>query len=186
MKVRIFLPPLVCLVAGILLCGCSAPQSMPASTAPSPVATTAAPAQAPATIRAVSRSMLMRLFRDLCSRTHIPAREQANRRNSHGRMCRRVIKSLVLIVDDPDAPKGTFMHWFLYNIPPATRRIDRAQPNAKVLANGAQQGDTSTGTRGLSRPARRSGRLTGTSSPCTRSITILACRPQTGTASIGR
>jgi len=50
MKVRIFLPPLVCLVAGILLCGCSAPQSMPASTAPSPVATTAAPAQAPATM----------------------------------------------------------------------------------------------------------------------------------------
>jgi Raf kinase inhibitor-like YbhB/YbcL family protein len=61
-------------------------------------------------------------------------------------------KSLVLIVDDPDAPKGKFTHWLLYNIPPTTSRIDRAQPNVKVLANGAQQGDTSAGSRGYYPP----------------------------------
>jgi Raf kinase inhibitor-like YbhB/YbcL family protein len=28
-------------------------------------------------------------------------------------------KSFALIVEDPDAPKGTFTHWIAYNIPPA-------------------------------------------------------------------
>ncbi|HVL11255.1 MAG TPA: YbhB/YbcL family Raf kinase inhibitor-like protein [Gemmata sp.] len=40
-------------------------------------------------------------------------------------------KSLALIVDDPDAPdpaapKMTWVHWVLYNIPPATTRLPEA------------------------------------------------------------
>ena len=61
-------------------------------------------------------------------------------------------KSLALILDDPDAPDGRFTHWLVFNIPPDSSGLTRAQPNAKVLANGAQQGETSTGSRGYYPP----------------------------------
>lgn len=32
-------------------------------------------------------------------------------------------KSLVLIVDDPDAPMGNFLHWLIFNIPAETKLI---------------------------------------------------------------
>jgi Raf kinase inhibitor-like YbhB/YbcL family protein len=32
-------------------------------------------------------------------------------------------RSLALIVDDPDAPSGTFNHWILFNVDPKTRDI---------------------------------------------------------------
>jgi len=61
-------------------------------------------------------------------------------------------KSLVLIVDDPDAPAGTFTHWLVYNIPPESGELAEGQTNAKVLSNGAQQGESSTGLRGYFAP----------------------------------
>jgi hypothetical protein len=32
-------------------------------------------------------------------------------------------KSFALVIEDPDAPRGTFRHWALYNIPPERRTL---------------------------------------------------------------
>ena len=45
-------------------------------------------------------------------------------------------KSLALIVDDPDAPGGTFMHWGAYDIPPATQSIASREALGKQAVNG--------------------------------------------------
>ena len=45
-------------------------------------------------------------------------------------------KSLALIMDDPDAPGGTFRHWGAYDIPPSTRTIERGQPGGSQAVNG--------------------------------------------------
>jgi Raf kinase inhibitor-like YbhB/YbcL family protein len=43
-------------------------------------------------------------------------------------------KSFALIVDDPDAPMGTWVHWLVCNIPPETREIPRS-----TIPQGAKQ-----------------------------------------------
>lgn len=46
-------------------------------------------------------------------------------------------QSLALVMDDPDAPMGTWVHWVVYNLPPETRGIDEG---ASDLPEGALTG----------------------------------------------
>jgi len=60
-------------------------------------------------------------------------------------------QSLVLLVEDPDAPNPKpFIHWAVYNLPAATTMIRANQPDAEQLASlgGAVQVKNSAGTVG--------------------------------------
>jgi Raf kinase inhibitor-like YbhB/YbcL family protein len=48
-------------------------------------------------------------------------------------------KTLVLIIDDPDAPRGTFDHWVVWNIPASTSKIGENTVPGKEGTNGAGQ-----------------------------------------------
>ena len=61
-------------------------------------------------------------------------------------------KSLALVLDDPDAPGGVWVHWLLWNIDPGTSRI--AQGRAPT---GAEQGLNSWQRKGYGAPCPPSG-----------------------------
>lgn len=71
-------------------------------------------------------------------------------------------KSLVLIVDDPDAPdpakpKMTWVHWILYNIPPTVMEIPKAVTNTGLPA-GTKQGKNDWNRTGYGGPCPPVGR----------------------------
>jgi Raf kinase inhibitor-like YbhB/YbcL family protein len=61
-------------------------------------------------------------------------------------------KSLVLIVDDPDAPIKTWIHWTIWNIDPKTTQIPE-----NSCPKGAIEGVTSSDRRGYDSPCPPSG-----------------------------
>ena len=42
--------------------------------------------------------------------------------------------SLVLVVEDPDAPSGVFQHWVVFDIPPASRGLDAGYSANRPIA----------------------------------------------------
>src|SRR3989338_11309325 len=57
--------------------------------------------------------------------------------------------SLALIVDDPDAPHGTWDHWILFNIPSNVRQLPE---NISVLPEGSLEGKNSWDKTGYGGP----------------------------------
>lgn len=49
-------------------------------------------------------------------------------------------KSLALIVDDPDAPSGTWVHWVLYDLPASASELPEDVAKSQYVAGGAKQG----------------------------------------------
>lgn len=48
--------------------------------------------------------------------------------------------SFALIMDDPDVPAKTVVHWLIYDIPASTRSLPEGVPTKKKLADGSSQG----------------------------------------------
>ena len=66
-------------------------------------------------------------------------------------------KSFALIMDDPDAPIGTWVHWIIFNIPASTRDLKEATPTDPQLSDDSLQGKTSAGSNGYHGPCPPSG-----------------------------
>jgi Raf kinase inhibitor-like YbhB/YbcL family protein len=49
-------------------------------------------------------------------------------------------KSLVLIMDDPDAPPGTWVHWVLYDLPPKASGLPEGVLEEETLDGGGKHG----------------------------------------------
>lgn len=49
-------------------------------------------------------------------------------------------KSFALILDDPDAPPGTWVHWVLYDLPMGTSHLEEGLAKEDMLPSGAKQG----------------------------------------------
>ena len=45
------------------------------------------------------------------------------------------VKSLALIMDDPDAPGGTFVHWVIYNLPAESTELAEGYQGAGSSGN---------------------------------------------------
>lgn len=51
-------------------------------------------------------------------------------------------KSLALIVDDPDAPVGVWVHWVVYDIPPTLNGLPEGVAKTPIVAGTGTQGIT--------------------------------------------
>ena len=67
-------------------------------------------------------------------------------------------RSMAVVCDDPDAPRGTWVHWVLYNLPGTTVELSRGVPALPELPSGARQGRNDSGEIGYSGPCPPAGK----------------------------
>jgi hypothetical protein len=66
-------------------------------------------------------------------------------------------KSLALIMDDPDAPGRTYVHWVAYNLPVSLAGLPESVPAGAALSGGGSQGPGSSNKAGYVGPCPPSG-----------------------------
>src|SRR5713226_1741707 len=54
-------------------------------------------------------------------------------------------RTFALVVDDPNAPGGTFFHWVAYNIPASRTSLPAGVPQGAEITGGGKQGMNSFG-----------------------------------------
>lgn len=69
----------------------------------------------------------------------------------------RETQSLALIMDDPDATSGTWVHWVIFNIPSSSNSLEERFPKEREFQNGTIQGVNSSGLIGYMGPCPPSG-----------------------------
>lgn len=62
-------------------------------------------------------------------------------------------KSLAITCEDPDAPAGTWFHWIVYDIPPATTTMKQNVVKRPDLPDGIKQGVNDFGKPGYNGPS---------------------------------
>jgi Raf kinase inhibitor-like YbhB/YbcL family protein len=68
-------------------------------------------------------------------------------------------KSFALIVSDPDAPGGTFIHWVAYNIPAQITSLPAGVPQTAEIADGGKNGINGFGHIGYNGPCPPPGKM---------------------------
>ncbi len=61
-------------------------------------------------------------------------------------------QGIALVMDDPDAPAGTWVHWVLYDVPADARELPEGVPKQEQLSSGARQGRNDFGKIGYGGP----------------------------------
>jgi hypothetical protein len=64
----------------------------------------------------------------------------------------RGTRGLALILRDPDAPSGVFIHWLIYNLPPTLRGLPEGAVKQPELPDGSRQGRNSARSIGYTGP----------------------------------
>lgn len=62
-------------------------------------------------------------------------------------------KSFALSCEDPDAPRGTWWHWIIVNIPPGARSLAENIAKTEKLKDGSRQGKNDFGKTGYNGPS---------------------------------
>jgi Raf kinase inhibitor-like YbhB/YbcL family protein len=61
-------------------------------------------------------------------------------------------KAFALVVRDPDAPSGSFVHWVVYNLPADTTKLDADVPKTDTVPGDGHQGVNGFGNVGYQGP----------------------------------
>jgi Raf kinase inhibitor-like YbhB/YbcL family protein len=67
-------------------------------------------------------------------------------------------RAFALVMDDPDAPVGLWVHWVVYDLPGDLAGLSQNQPRSAALGNGARQGRNSWSRLGWNGPSPPPGR----------------------------